>query len=295
MCNIYFQLLNRIMPVLLDQDYLQSIVVKKAFNSLMGLYCKEKNTGNSKEKNNTSSPTHLLCCLWLEATPGDLTSWVKYHVWLWGNCPEWFINKNFFISAARNDLQVVCQWSALTLVWSIVPQVQQGLLEENTTVVFYGFRNGISQWRLPQPELNYSSQSHFWFHLIRCWLSPDLWGSKQWKVAWGQRASEISPEGGPAATPKEAWGHPKVPEFWQIGLLINLTSFSLQCLLWLKHDWEGCVGLATHHQYEGGADITWIGSHYHSKPHLCYRPSAGKKRGGDVCRSILRMARAWSL
>lgn len=42
LCQIYFQMLNLIMPFLLDQDYPKSIVVKKALNSLMGLYCKEK-------------------------------------------------------------------------------------------------------------------------------------------------------------------------------------------------------------------------------------------------------------
>lgn len=74
-----------------------------------------------------------------------------------GVAPEWFINKNCFINAAHDELQVGCQWSALTLIWSIVPHVQQGLLEGNITVEFYSFRNGISQWLLPQPQPNYYS------------------------------------------------------------------------------------------------------------------------------------------
>lgn len=36
------------------------------------------------------------------------------------------------------------QQSALTLVWSTIPHVQQGLLDGNTTAVFYGFRNASS-------------------------------------------------------------------------------------------------------------------------------------------------------
>lgn len=77
------------MPFLLDQDYPKSIVVKKALNSLMGLYCKEKKKkGNAKEKNTTSYPTHLLCCLWLQAIPGVLTSWVEYLGWSSGSCPR---------------------------------------------------------------------------------------------------------------------------------------------------------------------------------------------------------------
>lgn len=59
LCQIYFQMLNLIMPFLLDQDYPKSIVVKKALNSLMGLYCKEKKI-NAKEKNNTSHPLAVL-------------------------------------------------------------------------------------------------------------------------------------------------------------------------------------------------------------------------------------------
>jgi len=38
-----------------------------------------------------------------------------------------------------------CQWSALMLVWSTVPHVQQGLLEGSSIVVFYGFRKATSQ------------------------------------------------------------------------------------------------------------------------------------------------------
>jgi len=67
------------MPFLLDQDYPKSVVVRKTLNSLMGLYCKEKN--NTTEESYTSYPTHL-CCLWLQVIPGDLTYWVKHHVCL---------------------------------------------------------------------------------------------------------------------------------------------------------------------------------------------------------------------
>lgn len=100
------------MPLLLDQDYPESIVVKKALNSLMGLYSKEKKAVMLKRKKpHLISPT---CCAVCGCKP-SLGFWPAGWNTLYsqvGVAPERFINDNCSNNTA--ELQAGCQWPALS-------------------------------------------------------------------------------------------------------------------------------------------------------------------------------------
>lgn len=89
-------------------------------------------------------------------------------------------------------------------------------------MVFYGFRNVISQLILPQLQPNYYfPQSHFWLSLKRLWLSIFCsMGQQAVEDGLGDKGFQRFPQGEDLQQPPEAaWGHLKVPE------MVNYEKF----------------------------------------------------------------------
>lgn len=116
-CQIYFQLLNLIVPFLLEQDYPKSIVVRKALNSLMGLSCKEKGGKKVMLKRKITYLTQTPCCAACGCNR-PLGSWPAGWNTTYsqaGFAPEWFINEICFINTTHDELRA---GSSLCLHWS---------------------------------------------------------------------------------------------------------------------------------------------------------------------------------
>jgi len=80
------------MPFLLDQDYPKSTVVRKALNSLMELYCKEKKLVMLKRKiTYLIQPTCCAAC-GCKALLGTWPAGWNTTYDQGGVAPEWFIN-----------------------------------------------------------------------------------------------------------------------------------------------------------------------------------------------------------